>query len=321
MTTNPLRELVHRGQSVWLDQLRRDWLTDGTMARWIEDDGVRGLTSNPSIFAWAITNSDCYDEQTADLAVAGREAEAIYDKLTVDDIRAACQLLLPVYKATSGADGYVSHEVSPELARDTWGTIHEARRLWRAIDRPNVMIKIPATPEGMPAIEKALGEGININVTLLFSLSQYEAVTEAHAAGLEARHGTGRDISTLASVASFFVSRVDTKVDAALQRRLAALSTVDGAEAEALEGLLGKAAVANALRAYSRYQAYAASDRFAALEAVGARKQRVLWASTSTKNPDYSDVKYVEELVAPDTVNTLPLKTLEAFRDHGRVTA
>ena len=310
---NPLRQLLQFGQSPWLDQLRREWLADGTLVAWLAEDGLRGLTSNPAIFREAMLDSDAYDEELGQLARQGLSAREVYDRLTLTDIRAACDQLLPLYVATAGADGFVSHEVAPGLAHDTWGTVHEARRLWRAVDRPNVMIKIPATAEGLPAVRTCLEDGINVNITLMFSLAHYDAVAEAYLAALEARVAAGKPVDRVASVASFFVSRVDSVVDA----RLAAL--VEQGEDVRLDQLAGKAAVANSQRAYRRFCERFTGDRFAALEARGARVQRVLWASTSTKNPTYRDVLYVEPLIGPDTINTMPLVTLEAFRDHGHV--
>jgi transaldolase len=309
---NPLCLLPDEGQSVWLDQLRREWSADGTLQAFIDQDCVRGVTSNPSIFKAALQGSAAYDEQIGAMVAQGHDPVAIFDRLTLDDIIAACDIFLPVFEATSGLDGYVSHEVSPALAYDTAGTIAEAKRLWQAVDRPNLMIKIPATNEGIPAIRACLREGINVNVTLMFSLCHYDAVVEAYLAGLEDRLEDGQPIASLASVASFFVSRVDSHVDA----RLAALADEGHAEAAALRG---EAAVANAMRAWRRASEVFGGSRFARLARHGARVQRVLWASTSAKDPAYRDVKYVEELVGPETVNTLPLKTLEAFRDHGEV--
>ncbi len=295
---NPLRELRDLGQSVWLDDIRRDLLTGGGLARLVEEDGLAGVTSNPSIFEKAIAGSDLYDAQIRALLAAdpGLSTGDLYEALVVDDIRGAADVLAPVWEASGGADGYVSLEVSPHLARDTAGTVAEARRLWERVDRPNLMIKVPATPEGIPAIEELIAGGINVNVTLIFSVGHYEAAAGAY------RRGVERSPAGAASVASLFVSRTDTAVD----RELEALGT-----SEAL-ALRGRIAVANARAAYGRFL-----ELFpAAVE--GGRVQRPLWASTSTKNPAYPDVKYVEELVAPHTVNTLPRATLEAFRDHGR---
>lgn len=316
MASNPLQQLLDFGQSVWLDELRRDWLEDGRLRRFVEHDAIRGVTSNPSIFEKAIGGSRAYDEEMARLARAGLGSERIYDALTVSDIRRACDLFRPVYDATDTWDGYVSHEVSPRLAYDGAATVREAHRLWREVDRANLMIKIPATTEGMPAVQACLEDGLNINVTLLFSLEQYEAVAEAYVAALEARTAAGEPIARTASVASFFVSRVDTLVDRLLSaREEAANDEASRAEARALRGA---AAVANARRAYRRFQELFDGPRFQRLAARGGRPQRVLWASTGTKDPAYGDVCYVEPLVGSRTVTTLPLETLEAYRDHGR---
>jgi transaldolase/glucose-6-phosphate isomerase len=319
MSENPLRQLPHHGQSVWLDQLQRDWIASGMLARWMEEDGIRGITSNPSIFEHALQGSASYDAQLRELAASGLSSPEIYDALTLEDIRGACDVFRPLYEETEGAAGFVSHEVSPELAYDTWGTIHEVRRLWAAVDRPNVLIKIPATDEGIPAIQTCLGEGINVNITLMFTLEQYEAVADAYLSALETVFGNGGSITHIASVASFFVSRVDSKVDGILDERRATLVGAGSAAAADLKALRGKAAVANAERAYARFCEKFSGRRFAALDTQGAQRQRVLWASTSTKDPEYSDIKYVESLVGPHTVNTIPLETLEKFRDHGRV--
>jgi transaldolase len=302
---NRLRALTEHGQAIWLDYIRRDLLTSGELASLIEADGVSGLTSNPAIFEKAIGGSDLYDEDLAELLAEDRErsTEALYEELAIRDIRLAADALLPVWQACDGSDGYVSLEVAPRLARDTEGTVAEARRLWRAVGRPNLMIKVPATEEGLPAVETLLAEGIHVNITLMFSLADYEAVAGAYLRGL----ARNREPAKVASVASFFVSRVDSKVDAALER---------AGSPEAL-ALLGKAGIANSKLAYRRYQELFEGEAFAGLRARGARVQRVLWASTSTKNPAYRDVLYVEELIGPQTVNTLPPETLEAFRDHG----
>lgn len=304
---NRLRALTEQGQAIWLDYIRRDILRDGALARLIERDGVTGVTSNPAIFQQAIGDSDLYDADLRELVARSPQAstETLYESLAVTDIRLAADLLRPVYDRTAGADGFVSLEVSPHLARDTEGTVEEARRLWALVERPNLMIKVPATAEGIPAIARLLADSIHVNVTLMFSLHDYEAVAGAYLEGLEAAAEPAR----VASVASFFVSRVDSKVDA----ELSALGTP-----EAL-ALRGRAGVANSRLAYRRFQEIFGGERFAALRARGARPQRVLWASTSTKDPAYRDVLYVEELIGPDTVNTLPPATLEAFRDHGEV--
>ncbi len=306
----PLHALRARGQSVWLDEIRREWLTSGELARWIER-GVTGVTSNPTIFERAITTSPAYDEAIRAHLARDPELEtsALYEALAVEDIRMAADLLRPVYEATEGGDGFVSLEVSPHLAHDTEGTIAEARRLWRTVDRPNVMIKVPATRAGIPAIEALIAEGVNVNVTLIFSPAHYEAAAEAYWRGLRRRAGAGKDLRMVASVASFFVSRIDTAVD----RMLEAMGTPEA------RALLGKIALAVARRVYRMFRTRFQLDAFPDLRARGARIQRVLWASTSTKNPAYSDVKYVEGLIGPDTVNTLPMATLQAFEAHGRV--
>jgi transaldolase/glucose-6-phosphate isomerase len=314
---NPLREIENLGQSLWLDYIRRKLLESGEMNRLIDEDGIKGMTSNPAIFHKAIAGSDDYAEQIAELAPdLDLDDKALYERLAFDDVRTACDLLAPVHRATRGADGFVSIEVDPGLAYDTDGTVEEARRIWRAIDRPNLMIKVPATEEGLPAIEQLLAEGVNVNVTLLFAVPMYQRVVERYLRALERRLESGADPGAVASVASFFVSRVDTAVDALLEARIE--RAADAAERAALEGLLGKAAVANAKRAYQRYRELFAGERWNRLAAEGARTQRLLWASTSTKDPRYSDVKYVEELIGPETVNTVPPATLAAFRDHGR---
>ena len=293
---------IDHGQSPWLDNLRRGWMTDGEMQRWI-DQGIRGLTSNPSIFQKAIADSADYDEQFGRLIGDGTSVDDAYWDLVTTDIEAALALLRPVYDASHGLDGYVSVEVDPGLARDTEGTIVAARRLHAGIDEPNLYVKIPATAEGIPAIEQMIAEKRSINVTLIFSLDRYAEVTEAYLAGLERADG---DLSTISSVASFFVSRVDTEVD----RRLEEAGRPD---------LAGQLAVANARLAYRHWQDAFGTVRWQELAARGATAQRCLWASTSTKNPAYRDVVYVEELVGPDTVNTMPMETLVAFREHGEV--
>lgn len=304
---NPLQRLwdEHR-QAVWLDFIERDLLTGGGLARLVADDGVRGVTSNPSIFEKAIQSGGAYDEAVAVLLAAdpAMTTVALYEALAIEDIRSAADILRSVWETSDGGDGYVSLEVSPHLARDTAGTVAEAKRLWTDVARPNLMIKVPATAEGVPAIEALIGDGVNVNATLMFSLADYEAVATAYLRGLAANPKPAR----VASVASFFVSRVDTKVDAALE-------SIGSPEAL---GLCGKAAIANAKLAYRRFEELFGPEAFASLQARGAMVQRPLWASTSTKNPAYRDVIYVEELVGPDTVNTLPVATLEAFRDHGR---
>jgi transaldolase / glucose-6-phosphate isomerase len=314
---NPLKALGDQGQSVWLDYIRRNLLTSGDLARHIEEDGLRGMTSNPAIFEKAISGSTDYKDILDAPSSAALDSKSLYEAIAFRDIRDAADVLAPLYAKTGKGDGYVSLEVSPFLAYDTEGTLSEARRLWKAVARPNVMIKVPGTPEGLPAIRQLLSEGINVNITLLFSQATYEKVVEAYLAGLEARLAEGGDVSGVASVASFFVSRIDSAVDALLTARME--STTDAAEKERLKALLGKAAIANAKLAYEHYEKLFASPRFEALRAKGARSQRLLWASTGTKNPSYRDVLYVEELIGPDTVNTIPPATFDAFRDHGRV--
>jgi transaldolase/glucose-6-phosphate isomerase len=314
---NPLQALQGYGQSVWLDYIRRSLLTSGELARLIEEDGLRGITSNPAIFEKAITGSTDYAEILQPLGPQDRDAKSLYEQVAIRDIQDATAALRRVYEETRARDGYVSLEVSPDLARDTAGTLAEARRLWQQVGRPNLMIKVPATPEGLPAIEQLISEGINVNVTLLFAQEAYEQVVRAYIAGLERRAAQGDDLRHVASVASFFVSRIDTAVDALLSERL---KDATGASEQALlRSLLGKVAIANAKQTYQRYQELFRGARWQALADKGAQTQRVLWASTSTKNPAYRDVVYVEELIGADTVNTMPPSTLEAFRDHGRV--
>jgi transaldolase len=304
---NPLLAVHAQGQSIWLDYIDRTILRDGTLARLIRDDALMGMTSNPTIFEKALAEGHAYDEQIAAAAEGERTAWELFELIEADDVRAACDLFAPVYESTNGGDGFVSIEVSPSVGHDTEGTVLEARRLWRAVDRPNVLVKVPGTIEGAAAIRRLIAEGISVNVTLLFSIAAHARVIESYIGGLEERAGAGQPIDRIASVASFFVSRVDTEVD----RRLDAI----GAPAE----LRGQAAIANAKRAYRLYQEQFSGARWAALADRGARVQRPLWASTSTKNPAYRDVMYVEALIGPDTVNTLPPATIEAFRDHGKV--
>ena len=314
--TNPLKDLLKFGQSVWLDYIRRDLLTGGELKRLIQEDGLRGMTSNPSIFEKAIAGSDLYNDILQSLE--GRndlDAKARYEAIAIRDIQDAADILKPVYVETKNRDGYVSLEVSPYLARDTQGTLEEARRLWKAVNRPNVMIKVPGTAEGVPAFQQLISEGININVTLLFAQEVYKKVAEAYIAGLEKLAANGGDVSKMASVASFFISRIDNSVDSLVGEKLKTVQ--DAKQREKLEGLLGKVAIANGKQTYEAYQQIFGSARWKALAAKGAQTQRVLWASTSTKNPKYSDVLYVEELIGPDTVNTIPPATFDAYRDHG----
>jgi len=315
---NPVKALQKHGQAVWLDFLARGFVANGGLKALIDDDGVRGVTSNPAIFEKAIGGSDEYDGALAKALKQGdRPVTALFETLAVEDIRNAADVLRPIYDSLKGADGYVSLEVSPYLANDTTGTIAEAERLWREVDRPNLMIKVPATPEGLPAIRHLTAEGISVNITLLFSQAVYREVAEAYLSGLEAFAGKGGDPSRVASVASFFVSRIDTAVDSQLDDAIARAN--DPAEKARLKALQGKVAIANAKLAYQHYKTAFAGDRWHRLSAKGARPQRLLWASTGTKNKAYSDVLYVEELIGPDTVNTVPPATLDAFRDHGKL--
>ncbi|MYA78118.1 MAG: transaldolase [Gemmatimonadetes bacterium] len=314
---NPLNQLERHGQSFWLDSISRELMYSGRLRKLIEEDGLKGMTSNPAIFEKAIAGSTDYDADIERLAAANRTALEIYETLAISDIREAADHLAVVYEATGGADGFVSLEVSPELADDTEGTIEEARRLWKAVDRPNVMIKVPATEAGVPAVRQLIGEGLNINVTLMFSRAVYEAVADAYISGLEDRLAAGGEISGIASVSSFFISRIDTLVDALLAER--AERAGDPGERAAILELIGKTAIANGKTTYQRYKTIYTSPRWSALAEKGARKQRLLWASTSTKNPEYRDVLYVEELIGKNTINTLPDETLVAFRDHGRL--
>src|SRR5580704_12442614 len=314
--TNPLRDLLKYGQSVWLDYIRRDLLTSGELKRLIEEDGLRGMTSNPSIFEKAIADSTLYSDILQSLRPrTDLDAKGRYEILAIRDIQDATDIFRSVYQDSKRRDGYVSLEVSPYLARDTQGTLAEARRLWKTVSRENLMIKVPGTAEGIPAFQQLISEGINVNVTLLFSQEVYKKVAEAYIAGLEQLAARGGDVSKMASVASFFISRIDVSVDAIVEGRLK--TSKDPREQEQLKSLLGKVAIANGKETYVSYQKIFSGDRWKALAAKGAQTQRVLWASTSTKNPNYSDVLYVEELIGPDTVITIPPATFNAFRDHG----
>ena len=299
-----LHDLAGLGQAVWLDYIRRSMLDSGELASLVEQ-GVRGVTSNPTIFDKAISGSADYDQQLSRLASQAESPKEIYEALAIDDICRAADILRPVYVESETIDGYVSLEVDPLLAYDTEGTVGEARRLFETVDRPNIFIKVPATPAGVPAIETLISEGINVNVTLIFSLAQYEAIADAYIAGLEQRVAQGEGVSTVASVASFFVSRVDAKVDPVLEKM-------------GHRELQGKIAVANAKMGYARFKEMFGNERWRRLESCGAQVQRCLWGSTSTKNPSYPDTLYVDELIGQDTVNTMPPQTLEAVLDHGR---
>jgi transaldolase/glucose-6-phosphate isomerase len=316
MAKNPLFELYEAGTSVWLDNMRRSYVTSGELQRMIDEDAVVGMTSNPTIFEKAIGGSSDYDESLRKLIAAGVSGDELFLSLMIEDIQMAADVLKPVYDRTQRKDGYISIEVPPSLANDTQGTIAMAHQLYERVGRPNIFVKIPATPEGLPAIEQCLADGVNINITLLFSVKVYEQVARAYLRALQRRLQAGQPVD-VASVASFFVSRVDTAVDKLLEARIAATS--DGAERQRLQSLLGKAAVANAKLAYQAFKRLFSSPEFEELREHGAWVQRCLWASTGTKNPNYSDVKYVEELIGPETVNTMPEQTLRAFKEHGEV--
>ena len=305
---NPLKSVHELGQSIWLDDIRRDWLEDGTFARLIAEDGLAGVTSNPAIFAKAIGEGRVYDETIFALAEDGLPAGKIYERIVLADVQAAADLFRPTFDRARGGDGFVSLEVSPHLADDTPGTLAEARRLWREFDRPNAMIKVPGTRAGLPAIRMLISEGININVTLLFGLERYGEVVEAWMSGLEERVQRGQGIEGISSVASFFLSRIDTLVDPKL----------DGMGSADAKALRSRAAIASARLAYEMFEKWEASERWTKLAARGGRAQRLLWASTSAKDPKLSDTYYVEALIAPHTVNTLPRATIDAYRDHGK---
>jgi transaldolase len=314
-----LLELITHGQSYWLDNLTRGMMTRGELQHRVTEQGLRGITSNPAIFHKAITDSDDYDAQIKRLVSAGVELQELYEQLVVTDVQHACDILRPVYDASDGLDGYVSLEVSPYLAHDTSGTMEEARRLYHAVGRPNVFIKIPGTPEGVPAIEEMLVEGININITLLFAITDYEAVAQAYIRALERRVAEDKPVHMVASVASFFLSRIDVLVDQLLEQ---IIQSSEDAETRAhAEDLLGKVAIANAKLAYQSFQRIFSGERWQTLADQGARVQRPLWASTSTKNPRYRDVRYVEPLIGYSTVSTMPDETIEAFADHGVIVA
>lgn len=313
---NPLQKLADYGQSPWFDYIRRDLITSGELQRLVDEEGLKGMTSNPAIFEKALSSGDDYKDFIAEKADSVKDATELYEKIAVRDIQDAADILRAVYDATNKHDGYISLEVAPTLANDTEKTLAEARRLWKLVDRPNLMIKVPATDEGIPAIEQLISEGININITLLFSQDAYRQVAEAYIAGLEKRAAEGKELSNVASVASFFVSRIDSLIDSQIEEKL---KTADGAEKEILESLHGKVAIANAKMAYQAYEEMFSGTRWETLAKKGAQTQRVLWASTGTKNKDYSDVLYIEELIGEDTVNTIPPATWDAFRDHGQL--
>ncbi|MGE5462880.1 MAG: transaldolase [Syntrophothermus sp.] len=313
MNENPLRELESLGQSIWIDFIRRRTTLSGELKSLIEEDGVSGVTSNPSIFEKAIAESSDYDETIHTLTGQGKNAQEVFQSLAVEDIQMVAGLLRPTYDRTQGQDGFVSLEVSPALAHDTEGTIQEARRLWSLVNRPNCMIKVPGTREGLPAIQQLTAEGLNINITLLFGLPRYREVANAYISGLESLAKEGKSIKQIASVASFFLSRIDTLLDPVLEKIIQA----GGPQSETAQRLHGEVAIASAKVAYQIYREIFGSDRFQRLANMGAHTQRLLWASTSTKNPAYLDTKYIEPLIGPNTINTLPVETLEAYRDHG----
>ncbi len=315
MKQNPLKQLEALGQSIWLDYIKRDLIHSGQLRHLIEEDGLHGMTSNPSIFESAFSKGKDYDQDIKRMAAEHKELEDIYELLTQQDVKDAADEFRPLYDKLSAKDGYVSLEVNPHLAHDTDGTIKEARRLWKALDRPNVMIKVPATPEGLPAIQQLISEGINVNVTLLFGLPRYREVAEAYIAGLEARLAEGKRLDSIASVASFFLSRIDVLVDPLLEKFVINTNSEQSKIAKKIQGQI---AIASAKAAYQIYIEIFNNERFKKCAEKGARAQRLLWASTSTKNPAYSDVKYVEALIGPETVNTIPMETLEAYRDHGK---
>src|SRR5512138_2800254 len=313
MKRNPLVELENLGQSIWMDFIRRGMISSGELRKLIEEDGVSGVTSNPSIFEKAIGESGDYDEAIRALTTQGKNADQVYQTLTVEDIQMVADLLRPTYAATRGRDGFVSLEVSPKLAYDTDGTIAEAHKLWSLVERPNVMIKVPATQPGLAAIQQLTGDGLNINITLLFGLPRYREVANAYLAGLEALEAKGADLRQVTSVASFFLSRIDVLLDPTLEQKMLA----GGPKADTAARLHGQVAIASAKVAYEIYKEIFNSERFKKLAEKGAHTQWLLWASTSTKNPAYRDTKYVEPLIGPNTINTVPIETLSAYRDHG----
>ncbi len=312
MKKNPLIQVNEFGQSIWLDFISKKILDDGTLQKLINEDGLRGITSNPSIFSKDITEGDAYHKIIGELAAEGKSVEDIYQAIAIVDVQRAADIFRPVYDQTNGKDGYVSLEVSPKLARKTDETIKEARMLWEKVDRPNIFIKIPGTKEGLKAIRTCISDGINVNVTLLFGLIRYKDVTDAYLSGLEDRLAKGNSIDKIHSVASFFLSRIDVKLDPVLDQMR------DSTVAILADRFYGNVAISEAKEAYQIYKSVFSSDRFETLRKKGANAQRVLWASTSTKEDEFSDVKYVDELIGADTVNTIPMKTLEAYRDHGK---
>ncbi|HXI97381.1 MAG TPA: transaldolase [Gemmatimonadaceae bacterium] len=316
MAKNRLQEIHDAGQSIWLDSIDRRMLHDGELDRRVRDDALTGMTSNPTIFQKALASSNAYDDQIVEAEEQGLTSWQLFELLETTDVRDACDHFAAVYSSTRGADGYVSIEVSPGVSHSADATVEEARRLWKTVDRPNLMVKVPGTPEGAIAVRRLIAEGINVNITLLFAIQAHDRVIEAYMAGLEDRIKARQPIDGLASVASFFVSRVDTEIDKRLD---ALIAKATPAEKERLKMLKGRAAIANAKLAYKLFRQRFAGPRWEALAKQGARVQRPLWASTSTKNPEYRDVMYVEDLIGPDTVDTMPPATIEAFREHGVV--
>jgi len=314
--TNPLKGLLEYGQSPWMDYIRRDLLTGGGLKKFIDEDGLRGMTSNPAIFEKSIVGSTLYSDILQAPEAKSLDAKSLYERIAIRDVQDACDIFKPVYQSTNRRDGYVSLEVSPYLANDTKGTLDEARRLWKTVGRENLMVKVPGTAAGVPAIRQLLEDGLNINVTLLFAQSAYEQVAEAFLAALEARTLKGLDINHCASVASFFVCRIDTLIDSQIEEKL---KTATSDQKALLASVEGKVAIANAKLTYKKYQELFGSPRWKALSAKSAQTQRLLWASTSTKNPKYRDVLYVEELIGADTVDTIPPATFDAFRNHGKL--
>lgn len=315
---SPLNRLIDLGQSFWLDNIRRGFTRSGELRRLIDVDGLRGETSNPTIFEKAVAESDDYDDAVKDLVAKKKTPAEVYDVLTTDDVREACDVFRDLYNSTKGGDGFVSIELPPKFAKDTDASIAEGLRLWSLVDRPNLMVKVPATDEGIPVIRRLVADGLNVNITLMFGEQYYSKVIDAYLSGLEDRKKKGLPLEQVASVASCFVSRVDTETD---KRLSAAMDGADAARRAGLEKLLGKIAIANSKRLYRLYKDSIASDRFKTLADAGARRQRPLWASTSTKNPKYPDTYYVEALIGPDTIDTMPPATIDAFRDHGKVAA
>lgn len=313
MKNNPLKKLETLGQSIWLDYIRRDLISSGELLKLIEEDGLRGMTSNPAIFEKAIAGSNLYDEEIQEMALGGKNVTQIYEAISQADVQSAADVFSPLYEKTSGKDGYVSLEVNPHLAHNTKGTIQEGRRLWKLLNRPNVFIKVPATTEGLVAIRQLISDGINVNVTLLFGLPRYREVAEAYLKGLEARVAKRKPIDQITSVASFFLSRIDTLVDPVLEKYVES----EGRKKEMAKEAIGEVAISSARLAYQIYKEVFGSERFKKLEEKGAHAQRLLWASTSNKNPNYSDVKYIEALIGENTVNTVPPQTIDAYRDHG----